>query len=76
MQPIVDTNIIGTSNKIELLECRRFNERPNSLYYYYTADQDDLLYHFLQLWVTNCISWFSFEVALHIVFNLFYYIVE
>jgi len=35
IQAIVDTNIIGTLYKIELLVCRRFNERPNSLYYYY-----------------------------------------
>jgi len=35
MQQIVDTNIIVTLNKIELLGCRRFNERPNSLYTYY-----------------------------------------
>jgi len=36
IQQIVDTNIIGTPYKIELLEWRRFNERPNSLYYYYS----------------------------------------
>ena len=39
IQAIVDTNIIGTLNKIELLGCRRFNERPNSLYYYYSVHQ-------------------------------------
>ena len=72
MQQIVDTNIIGTLNKIELLGCRRFNERPNSLYYYYSNWKVPMV---------GTVDTFStgtllFKFAFHIVLNLFYYFIK
>ena len=71
MQQIVDTNIIGTLNKIELLECRRFNERPNSLYYYYSNRKVPMV-GTMDTFSTGTLL---LKVALHIVLNLFYYFI-
>ena len=78
---IVDTNIIVTLNKIELLGCRRFNERPNSLYYYYSVHQlpmGQLVDTFLigTLWMSNSVPYWSFEVAFHVILNFFYYFIK
>ena len=72
MQQLVDTLYIGTLNKIELLGCRRFNERPNSLYYYYSVHQLPMG----QLVDTFLIGTLLFKFAFHVLFNLFYYFIK